>query len=286
MSETVKKAWPKKKKIVVITLSIFLVLIVLIVIAGVCALNWYCKTADYELLKTQQQVTLVAHRGYRAVAPENTTAAFEEAGKAGFWGAECDIYRTADGVWIVSHDTNSYRMMDKTVNIEKKNYDELMTHKVDNGSNIENYPDLSYCSLEDYLKICKEYNMVAVIELKGKNNTEHYDEIIDLVNQYGIEAVYISFNFENMQKIRALTDAPVYFLTSEISDEDIELAKSLENCGIDFDGRKEENFEKGMIKKCIDEGLAVGAWTIDDTALLDKLVENGVTLITTDNITK
>lgn len=286
MSETVKKAWPKKKKIVVITLSIFLVLIVLIVIAGVCALNWYCKTADYELLKTQQQVTLVAHRGYRAVAPENTTAAFEEAGKAGFWGAECDVYRTADGVWIVSHDTNSYRMMDKTANIEKKNYDELMTHKVDNGSNIENYPDLSYCSLEDYLKICKEYNMVAVIELKGKNNTEHYDEIIDLVNQYGIEAVYISFNFENMQKIRALTDAPVYFLTSEISDEDIELAKSLENCGIDFDGRKEENFEKGMIKKCIDEGLAVGAWTIDDTALLDKLVENGVTLITTDNITK
>ncbi len=286
MSETVKKAWSKKKKIVVITLSIFLVLIVLVVIAGVCALNWYCKTADYELLKTQQQVTLVAHRGYRAVAPENTTAAFEEAGKAGFWGAECDVYRTADGVWIVSHDTNSYRMMDKTVNIEKKNYDELMTHKVDNGSNIENYPDLSYCSLEDYLKICKEYNMVAVIELKGKNNTEHYDEIIDLVNQYGVEAVYISFHFENMQKIRALTDAPVYFLTSEISDEDIELAKSLENCGIDFDGRKEENFEKGMVKKCIDEGLAVGAWTIDDTALLDKLVENGVTLITTDNITK
>lgn len=286
MSETVKKAWSKKKKIVVITLSVFLVLIVLIIIAGVCALNWYCKTADYELLKTQQQVTLVAHRGYRAVAPENTTAAFEEAGKVGFWGAECDIYRTADGVWIVSHDTNSYRMMDKTVNIEKKNYDELMTHKVDNGSNIENYPDLSYCSLEDYLKICKEYNMVAVIELKGKNNTEHYDEIIDLVNQYGVEAVYISFHFENMQKIRALTDAPVYFLTSEISDEDIELAKSLENCGIDFDGRKEENFEKGMIKKCIDEGLAVGAWTIDDTALLDKLVENGVTLITTDNITK
>lgn len=286
MSETVKKAWSKKKKIVVITLSIFLVLIVLVVIAGVCALNWYCKTADYELLKTEQQVTLVAHRGYRAVAPENTTAAFEEAGKAGFWGAECDVYRTADGVWIVSHDTNSYRMMDKTVNIEKKNYDELMTHKVDNGSNIENYPDLSYCSLEDYLKICKEYNMVAVIELKGKNNTEHYDEIIDLVNQYGVEAVYISFHFENMQKIRELTDAPVYFLTSEISDEDIELAKSLENCGIDFDGRKEENFEKGMIKKCIDEGLAVGAWTIDDTALLDKLVENGVTLITTDNITK
>lgn len=288
MSEAVKekKKWSKKKKIVVITLSVLLTLIVLVVIAGVCVLNWYCKTEDYTLLKTQQQVTLVAHRGYRAVAPENTTAAFEEAGKAGFWGAECDIYRTADGVWIVSHDTHTYRMMDQSAWVEKKTYDELMEMTVDNGSNIEDYPDLKFCSLEEYLRICRDYNMVAVIELKGKKNTEHYDEIIDLVEQYGVESVYISFHFENLQKIRELTDCQVYYLVQEIEDEDIELAKTLENCGIDFNGEKEANFENGMIQKCMDNGLAVGAWTIDDTELLDKLVDNGVTLITTDNITK
>lgn len=288
MSEAVKekKKWSKKKKIVVITLSVLLTLIVLVVIAGVCVLNWYCKTEDYTLLKTQQQVTLVAHRGYRAVAPENTTAAFEEAGKAGFWGAECDIYRTADGVWIVSHDTHTYRMMDQSAWVEKKTYDELMEMTVDNGSNIEDYPDLKFCSLEEYLRICRDYNMVAVIELKGKKNTEHYDEIIDLVEQYGVDSVYISFHFENLQKLRELTDSQVYYLVQEIEDEDIELAKTLENCGIDFNGEKEANFENGMIQKCMDNGLAVGAWTIDDTELLDKLVDNGVTLITTDNITK
>ncbi len=288
MSEAVKekKKWSKKKKIIVITLSLLLTLIVLVVIAGVCVLNWYCKTEDYTLLKTQQQVTLVAHRGYRAVAPENTTAAFEEAGKAGFWGAECDIYRTADGVWIVSHDTHTYRMMDQSAWVEKKTYDELMEMTVDNGSNIEDYPDLKFCSLEEYLRICRDYNMVAVIELKGKKNTEHYDEIIDLVEQYGVDSVYISFHFENLQKLRELTDSQVYYLVQEIEDEDIELAKTLENCGIDFNGEKEANFENGMIQKCMDNGLAVGAWTIDDTELLDKLVDNGVTLITTDNITK
>lgn len=288
MSEAVKekKKWSKKKKIVVITLSVLLTLIVLVVIAGVCVLNWYCKTEDYTLLKTQQQVTLVAHRGYRAVAPENTTAAFEEAGKAGFWGAECDIYRTADGVWIVSHDTHTYRMMDQSAWVEKKTYDELMEMTVDNGSNIEDYPDLKFCSLEEYLQICRDYNMVAVIELKGKKNTEHYDEIIDLVEQYGVESVYISFHFENLEKIRELTDSQVYYLVQKIADEDIELAKTLENCGIDFNGEKEANFENGMIQKCMDNRLAVGAWTIDDTELLDKLVDNGVTLITTDNITK
>ena len=192
------KKWSKKKKIAIIVLSVFFVLIFLAVIAGVIALNMYCKTADYQIVPTQEGVTLIAHRGFRAAAPENTTAAFEEAGKAGYWGAECDIYRTADGVWVVSHDITTYRMMDKSAFIEKKTYDELMTYKIDNGSNLEKYPDLKLCSFEEYLEICKKYNMAAVIELKGKNNTEHYDEVVKLVEQYGVEAVYISFHFEQM----------------------------------------------------------------------------------------
>ena len=193
------KKWSKKKKAIVIVLSVLLALIVLVVAVGVYALNTYCKTADYDVLQTNQNVTLIAHRGMRSVAPENTAPAFEEAGRHGYWGAECDIYRTKDGVWIVSHDSHTYRMMDKSAFVEKKTYDELMEQKVDNGVNVENYPDLSFCSLENYLKICKNYGMVAVIELKGKNNTEHYDEIIDLVQQYGVEAVYISFLFENLE---------------------------------------------------------------------------------------
>lgn len=281
-----KKKWSTKKKVAVIILSVLLALVMLVVIAGVVFLNMYCKTADYQLFTTNQNVTLVAHRGYRAVAPENTAPAFEEAGKAGFWGAECDTYRTADGVWIVSHDTHTYRMMDKSAFVEKKSYSQLMEMTVDNGSNIEKYKDLRFCSLEEYLQICKSYNMTAVIELKGKNNTEHYDEIVALVDKIQVDAVYISFHIENLEKIRALTDSQVYYLVKEITQEDIDLAKAIKNCGIDFDAHQEKNFENDMISRCIDEGLSLGAWTVDDTALLDKLVENGVTLITTDNITK
>lgn len=280
-----KKKWSKKKKITVIVLSILLALIIIAVIAGVCVLNWYCKTADYDIVSTDAQVTLVAHRGMRSVAPENTAAAFEQAGEHGYWGTECDIYRTADGVWVVSHDTNTYRMMDKTAWVEKKTYDELMEMTVDNGSNIEDYPDLKFCSLEDYLKICQKYSMVAVIELKGKNNTEHYDQVIDLVNEYNVNAVYISFHFENLQKIRELTDAQVYYLVQKITEDDIELVKTIENCGIDFNGNKDKNFETDIIAKCQEEGLAMGAWTINTVDAMDKLVENGVTLITTDCIT-
>ena len=280
-----KKKWSKKKKtIVLVIVCVFAFLIVATVVAGVCVLHWYCETKDYTVVSTTDDVTLVAHRGMRSVAPENTVASFEAAGEHGYWGAECDIYRTKDGVWVVSHDTNTYRMMDKTAFVEKKTYDELKAMKVDNGVNIADYPDLTICSLEEYLEICKKYNMTPVIELKGKNNTEHYNEVVDLVNEYKLSAVYISFHLENLQKIRALTLDKTYYLVQEITEDDIKDARNILDCGIDFNGNKEKNFENGILQKCKDEGLDLGAWTINDPAVMKKLEDNGVTLITTDCI--
>lgn len=279
-----KKKLTKKAKILIIVLSIIAFLLIATVLGGVIALNQYCKTKDYNVISTSDNVTLVAHRGMRSVAPENTTASFDEAGKHGYWGAECDVYRTKDGVWIISHDSHTYRMMDKSAFIEKKTYKELMDMNVDNGVNIDKYEDLKICSLEEYLDICKKYNMTPVIELKGKNNTEYYSEIVELADQFEVNPVYISFHIENLQTMRQLTHCKMYYLVQKISEDDIQDAKSIENCGIDFNGNKDKNFKSDIIKKCQDAGLELGAWTINEEDDLQKLEQYGVTLITTDCI--
>lgn len=279
-----KKKLTKKSKILIIVLSIVAFLLIATVLGGVIALNQYCKTKDYTVISTSDNVTLVAHRGMRSVAPENTTASFAEAGKHGYWGAECDVYRTKDGVWIISHDSHTYRMMDKSAFIEKKTYEELMDMNVDNGVNIDKYEDLKICSLEEYLDICKKYNMTPVIELKGKNNTEYYSEIVELANQFEVNPVYISFHIENLQTMRRLTHCKMYYLVQKISEDDIQDAKSIENCGIDFNGNKDKNFKSDIIKKCQDAGLELGAWTINEEDALQKLEQYGITLITTDCI--
>ena len=279
-----KKKLTKKAKILIIVLSIVAFLLIATVLGGVIALNQYCKTKDYTVISTSDNVTLVAHRGMRSVAPENTTASFDEAGKHGYWGAECDVYRTKDGVWIISHDSHTYRMMDKSAFIEKKTYKELMDMNVDNGVNIDKYEDLKICSLEEYLDICKKYNMTPVIELKGKNNTEYYSEIVKLANQFEVNPVYISFHIENLQTMRRLTQCKMYYLVQKISEDDIQDAKSIENCGIDFNGNKDKNFKSDIIKKCQDAGLELGAWTINEEDALQKLEQYGITLITTDCI--
>lgn len=279
-----KKKLTKKSKILIIVLSIVAFLLIATVLGGVIALNQYCKTKDYTVISTSDNITLVAHRGMRSVAPENTTASFTEAGKHGYWGAECDVYRTKDGVWIISHDSHTYRMMDKSAFIEKKTYEELMDMNVDNGVNIDKYEDLKICSLEEYLDICKKYNMTPVIELKGKNNTEYYSEIVELANQFEVNPVYISFHIENLQTMRRLTQCKMYYLVQKISEDDIQDAKSIENCGIDFNGNKDKNFKSDIIKKCQDAGLELGAWTINEEDALQKLEQYGITLITTDCI--
>lgn len=279
-----KKKLTKKSKILIIVLSIVAFLLIATVLGGVIALNQYCKTKDYTVISTSDNVTLVAHRGMRSVAPENTTASFTEAGKHGYWGAECDVYRTKDGVWIISHDSHTYRMMDKSAFIEKKTYEELMDMNVDNGVNIDKYEDLKICSLEEYLDICKKYNMTPVIELKGKNNTKYYSEIVELANQFEVNPVYISFHIENLQTMRRLTQCKMYYLVQKISEDDIQDAKSIENCGIDFNGNKDKNFKSDIIKKCQDAGLELGAWTINEEDALQKLEQYGITLITTDCI--
>lgn len=292
MSEKVKKKWSKKKKILVIMLCIILFLLAAIICAGLGALHWYCTPVAYEVASassiSDENTRLVAHRGFRAVAPENTVPAFEEAGKAGFYANECDIYRTIDGVWVVQHDKNTYRMMDITKNIEKCTYDELMNHKTDNGNNIEKYPDLKICTLKEYMQICSQYNMNAVIEFKGENNQEYYSEVIDIISSYpNVEVSFISFQFSDLQALRKICSNDLYYLVQKIEKEDIELAKTLDNCGIDFNANKKKNWEDDaqIIKECRNQGLKLGAWTVDDIEMMQKLLDTGVDMITTNCIT-
>ncbi len=53
----------------------------------------------------RQGFDLQAHRGGRALAPENTLAAFDNAMNLGVSTLELDVGLTADGVLVISHDT-------------------------------------------------------------------------------------------------------------------------------------------------------------------------------------
>ena len=257
--------------------------------AGARALYKFYKAVPYEVACAskilKEDTRLIAHRGFRAVAPENTLPAYEEAGKAAYWGAECDVYRTADGVWVTHHDPITARMMSGAKNIEKSDYEDLLKYDYNNGNNISAYPNLKICKFEDYLSVCERYRMKAVIELKGKNNTEHFDELIKLTDSFDIEPIFISFQANSLRKIKELKpDVKLFLVVDDIKKEDLETALEIENCGIDFDVDNEKNYKNDceMIKKCVDAGLDMGVWACDYLEKMQRVVDLGVKYITTD----
>lgn len=276
------------ESVLVVVLCIVLLPLTIIFGIPILRLHDYCKAVNYTSTKLTpeyaEKTFLIAHRGFRALAPENTLPAYEEAGKAKFWGAENDIHRTKDGVWVLQHDYYTYRMMNKNYHIENTSYDKLLKLHVDNGSNYKDFPNLKIARLENYLEICKKYNMVAVIELKGKKNTEYLYEVVDMVKKYGVEAQYISFNFKSVQTIRELCDSKVFYLIYKIEQKDVELAKTLENCGISFDGNDDNNKSKEAVGMILNAGLEPALWAVDDLKLVENYVDWGVKYITTNQI--
>lgn len=289
----------KKKKIVIISLSVIAAFFILLIGAGVYALNWYC--ADIQATETMyisdtvrdqaqaKDIQLIAHRGFSAQAPENTLPAYTKAGEAGFWGAECDIYRTTDGKWVLMHDNYLYRLMKdaKLEKVDSMTYDELMQFTYDNGANIQDYPDLKVTLLEDYLDECLKYSMTPVIEYKSKKNYEYLGEVVEIIKEKDAldKCVIISFQLDALQEFRKYDkDVPMFYLVQNITDEKIEEAKTLGNAGINFNASKKKN-DEAAVKKIIDAGLPVACWTVDDKDTLQKMYDWGVRIFTTNAIT-
>lgn len=74
---------------------------------------------------------IIAHRGYSAIAPENTVAAFKLAWEKGSDACELDLYLTADNQIVLFHDSDTKR----TTGIEGKVIEKTLTElqKLDAG---------------------------------------------------------------------------------------------------------------------------------------------------------
>ena len=292
--DKIKNGALKEKKTAIICTAAVLILALIITVICVSVHN-YRKVEEFEMETLQfsdytenKKVKLIAHRGYRAIAPENTLPAYEMAGQAGYWGAECDVYRTKDGVWVLQHDPKTSKLMNKSKKIEKSSYEELKQLYYKRGNNIANYQELRICTLEEYLDKCSQFNMTPVIELKGKNNQEYYSEIVSSVSKYSLKAVYISFEKTDLEKMRELTDAKLFLLTSEVKKGAIKDAKSIKNCGLEFNAAEEKNYTdkaKELIKQAQKDGVETAAWNVNSIDTLNKLYKSGTYYYTTDMLT-
>lgn len=224
-------------------------------------------------------IPTIAHRGYAVNEVENTADAFIEAGKRNFIGIETDIYFTKDG-WIVCNHNNKVNGMDK--NISDCTYEEIMQVNLSTTWD----KDVYVCTFNEYLKICKEYKKIPVIEFKTTPSMNNCEIVLEVINkEYGDidNVIFISFGRKILQQMKTLATANDYhYKIFRLTQSDAQVNEAVEDhMGINHQW---DLLTEDIVKKAKDNSLELAVWTLNEETRVQTMIDMGVDYITTDFI--
>ena len=235
----------------------------------------------------------VAHRGASDATPENTLTAYRAAIEAGADGAECDVFRSADGIVFLSHDRTPKRTMGGgDEDLTKMNFAQI--RQFDAGSwKGEKFKGEKVPTLDEYLKLLKGTTCHPVVEIKQTGIAA--DVLADIRKNEMVDVTtIISFSADTVRDIRRLEPKIcVAWLYSEslrdkgtaaenaerLADLIIQRCRELDVAIIDL---AHGLLSPKLVKLLNDAGIHVWAWTVNDEAAMRRYLDWGVVSITTD----
>lgn len=233
-------------------------------------------------LENKGHTRIIAHRGLCGLEPENTNAAFIAAGNRSFYGIESDVHKTADGKYVMMHDSNTLRTGGDDIEIGRATYETLRSLCLKQKDGSRGRTDLRIPSLEEYVGICKYYGKKAILELKEDFTAEDVDEICRTVEslEYMEHTVFISFKLKNLLLLRERNpEQPAQYLVQQPIDDELIREMAEHKLGIDA---RQDLFTEENLQKCRDALVETNAWTVNNPDMARKLVDWGIDYLTTN----
>ncbi len=170
------------------------------------------EAAAYPLIPIEQEfdtMRVIAHRGYSAVYPENTLAAFAGAIDIGADYIELDVQMTSDGVIVVFHDGDLARLTGSEGTIADSTYEQLSRLTVDG----EKIP-----TLQEALELIRNSSCNVYLELKDIGERDGYiEQTLQTAEACGMRerCIFASFQYDYLRQIKAADpDVPTLYITS------------------------------------------------------------------------
>ena len=252
------------------------------------------ETIEYHGCKT------VAHTGYlTGNYPRNSREGFLESAKSDVWGIETDLQTTSDGVIVCLHDPYHGRLTSGSGVVSELTW-AYQYENIRLSYDYEGTPsEYRICTFEEYLRICKVYNKVPIIDLKVHSEQHQgrtiyinhdYEKIVTLLRKYGLEhkALFTAMYEPFLDGIRNISDKAccLYDTYNYVSPEYILSHKygKNHNAGVSIYFTADLNQDK--INQYHEEGLIFIIWTASPTAKTQtkQLCEMGADIAMCDEI--
>jgi glycerophosphoryl diester phosphodiesterase len=225
----------------------------------------------------------VAHRGYSAVAPENTLPAFAAAVRAGASHVEFDVRTTADGVPVVIHDRTLDRTTTGAGHVWDLSASEVLS--LDAGSWFSPaYAGVRVPTLAETLDLLAAEAPEILLEIKPPAPLDQVKAIVEQVAERGLLArtTVQSFDPSVVALVReAAPDVRRGLLRQGFTAGTVALARDL---GVVCCNPSVDDVLTGpaTVSALTDAGIAVMPWTANDMTRWPALADAGVAGLITD----
>lgn len=228
-------------------------------------------------IQTNDNVTIVAHRGAAGKAPENTLAAIQQAIEDRTDWVEIDVQETADGEVVVMHDSDFMKLAGNKLKIWDATIPLLSD--IDIGSWFDAvFSQERVPTLKQVLELSRGKAKV-VIELKYYGHDENLEQrVVEIVEDADMvsETAIMSLKYDAVKKLRELRPDWKVGLLSATAIGD------LTSLDADFLAVAMGMASAGFVRRSHEAGKKVFVWTVNDPVSMSRMISLGVDGIITD----
>ena len=234
---------------------------------------------DLATLEVNNQVKIVAHRGYVAKGVENSLEALEAAAKEKASYVEMDILLTKDHQFVVMHDYNLKRLAGVDKDVKDMTLAEVQGLMIQQDGHTSHIP-----SFEEFVTRAKELKMPLLVELKphGAEPENYVDLFVQKMKDLGVEKDYpaMSLDLSVMEKVekKAPEIKTGYVIPIQFG--------RFEKVSVDFFAIEDFSYQKNLVTQAHEMKKELYVWTINDKQKLTKYLQQPIDGLITDELTE
>lgn len=246
------------------------------IVSGLLVVAWVALAIGES---ARGDVLVEAHRGYSAIAPENTVASINAAsGVADL--TEMDIHVTSDGALVLMHDSTVDRTTDGSGSVSSMTLAQIKTLDAGSWKGAE-FAGEPVPTMAEAISACQTSGLIPLIERKAGSAQALHDVFVSLSLQPEDFRV-ISFDWNFLDGLDALN--PAYNLgalsSGSLTQANIDSAKAN---GVDFLDWNHSGVTQATVDLVHANGMELHVWTVNGSSRMQELIDFGVDGITTDN---